>query len=135
MIFSVGRLAVKVAGRDAGRKCVVVEQVDDQFVIVDGNVRRKRVNVKHLEPLAESIDIKNKASHADVKKAFEKLGVATWERKSKKATERPKKVKAKKERVVEEKAPKVEKKPEQAEPKAEEPTKDADTPKPSEKKE
>ncbi len=47
-IFSVGRMCVKIAGRDAGRKCVVVEQLDDVFVLVDGNVRRKKVNVKQL---------------------------------------------------------------------------------------
>jgi len=111
-IYENGRLCLKLAGRDAGRKCVIVETVDDKFVIVDGNVRRKKVNIKHLEPLAETVDIKDKASHDDVKAAFEKLGLAVWDKKSKKLTERPKKVRKKKEKPVEEKPAKkkVEKK-------------------------
>ena len=118
-LFDVGRVAVKIAGRDAGRKCVVVEKVDDTFVVVDGNVRRKKVNVRHLEPLAETVDVKSGASHADVKKEFDKLGIPTWEKKSKKATERPRRVRkvkvaekpeAKPKKAKKEESPKVEEK-------------------------
>lgn len=56
-IFDTGRLCMKIAGRDAGRTCVVVEPIDNTFVLVDGDVRRKKVNVKHLEPLPEMISI------------------------------------------------------------------------------
>ncbi len=92
-IFSVGRMCVKIAGRDAGRKCVVVEQLDDVFVLVDGNVRRKKVNVKHLEPLAQALELNEKASHEDVKKAFEKSGWPVWESKAKETAPRPRKQK------------------------------------------
>ena len=109
-IYEIGRVCVKIAGRDAGRKCVVVEAVDDKFVTVDGNVRRKKVNIKHLEPLADVLEIKDKASHEDVKKAFEKMGLEVWDKKSKKPAERPRKVRKKKEKLVEEK-PKKEKAP------------------------
>ncbi|PIN76275.1 50S ribosomal protein L14e [Candidatus Woesearchaeota archaeon CG10_big_fil_rev_8_21_14_0_10_36_11] len=94
-LFSIGRICVKLAGRDAGRKCVVVDTIDDRFVVVDGNVRRKRVNTRHLEPLAETIEIKSKASHSDVKTAFEKLGEVVWEKKSKTPAARPRQVKKK----------------------------------------
>jgi large subunit ribosomal protein L14e len=114
-LFNVGRLCVKLAGRDAGRKCVVVEQVDKTFVVVDGNVRRKKVNMRHLEPLTEMVEIKDKASHADVSSAFNKLGLDVWERKSKQVAERPKKQKVKKVKAVKI-APKKESKKE--EPKA-----------------
>ena len=50
-IFEVGRLCVKLAGRDSGKKCVVVEKVDQQYVLVDGATRRKKVNIRHFEPL------------------------------------------------------------------------------------
>ena len=103
-LFNVGRLCVKIAGRDAGRKCVVVEQVDKTFVIVDGNVRRKKVNMKHLEPLAEMVDLKDKISHADVSSAFKKLGLDVWEKKSKQVAERPKKQKVKKVKSVKKEA-------------------------------
>ncbi|MEK6809589.1 MAG: 50S ribosomal protein L14e [Nanoarchaeota archaeon] len=95
-IFEVGRLCVKIAGRDAGRTCVVVEAMGDGYVVVDGDVRRKKVNVRHLEPLDKTVSLKSKASSADVKKAFEKEGLPVWETKAKKAAARPKKMKAKK---------------------------------------
>ena len=96
-IFTVGRLCVKIAGRDAGRRCVVVEQFDNNFVLVDGNVRRKKVNIKHLEPLSDMIEIRAKAGHVDVTKAFEKLGLAFWDRKSKTPAAKPNKVRKVKE--------------------------------------
>ena len=101
-IYEIGRLCMKLAGRDAGRKCVIVENVNDKFVVIDGNVRRKKVNIKHLEPFADIIEIKDKASHEDVKAAFTKLGLAVWDKKSKKSTERPKQIRKKKEKVAEE---------------------------------
>ena len=115
-LYEIGRMCIKIAGRDAGRKCVVVEVVDDRFVVIDGDVRRKKVNVKHLEPLAETVELKDKASHEEVKTVFEKLSLIVWEKKSKKATERPKKqkkqkVKAEKPKAKKEAKPKVEEKP------------------------
>ncbi len=114
-IFEVGRLCVKIAGRDAGRTCVVVEAVGNGYVIVDGDVRRKKVNIKHLEPLDKTVSIKSKASSADVKKAFEKEGLSVWETKPKKFAERPKRMKAKKEAPVVEKKQKKTKKIKKAE--------------------
>jgi large subunit ribosomal protein L14e len=92
-LFNVGRICMKIAGRDSGRKCVIVEVNDDHFVVVDGDVRRRKVNIKHLEPLAETVEIKDKASHDDVKKVFEKLELKVWDRKSKKPAERVKRLK------------------------------------------
>ena len=96
-IFDVGRMCVKIAGRDAGRKCVVVEKVDTQFVVVDGDVRRKKVNTKHLEPLETTVDLKGKTSHADVKASFSKLGLPVWETNAKKVAPRPLHLKKKRE--------------------------------------
>lgn len=147
-LYEVGRMCLKIAGRDAGRKCVVVES-GDIFVVVDGDVRRKKVNIKHLEPLPEVIEIKAKASHEDVANAFKKLGLTVWEKKSKKVAERPKRVKKKREKptrskasggskkaelfsepIVEKKAAKkVEKKVEKTEDKSVEPLVEKETPK------
>jgi large subunit ribosomal protein L14e len=109
-IYSVGRICLKLAGRDAGRKCVIVNVVDDKFVTIDGNVRRKNVNTKHLEPLKEVIQIKDNASHAEVKIVFEKLGLTVWDKKSKTPTERPKQVRKTKEKPVVEKSKRITKK-------------------------
>ena len=99
-VYTVGRLCMKLAGRDAGKACVIVEKVDERFVVVDGATRRRKVNVAHLEPLDEKLDIKAKASHDDVKAAFKKLGVEVVDTKPKKAAARPKRVRKKKEKPV-----------------------------------
>ena len=88
-LFDVGRVVLKIAGRDAGRKAVVVEVLDSQYVLIDGNTRRKKVNVKHLEPTAQMLDIDSGASHDVVKKEFEKIGLSVWETKAKSASSRP----------------------------------------------
>jgi large subunit ribosomal protein L14e len=108
-LFSVGRLCLKIAGRDSMRKCVVAQEVDNSYVVIDGDVRRKKVNVKHLEPLAEVLEI-GKGSHEDVKKAFEKVGLNVWERKSKKPANKPIKQRKAKQKPVKE--PKAENKTE-----------------------
>ena len=57
MIFEVGRVCIKVAGRDAGNKCVVIEVIDNNYVMIDGMTRRRKCNIVHLEPLKEIIKI------------------------------------------------------------------------------
>lgn len=103
MIFPVGRLCVKLTGRDAGRKGVVVEVIDQNYVVIDGATRRKKVNVKHLEPLSSIIELKDKASHGEVTKALEKLGLTVLDTKKKTVAAKPKKLRVKKEKPVKEK--------------------------------
>lgn len=79
-IFDVGRVCVKIAGREAGRKCVIVEIIDDNFVLVTGpktltGVKRRRVNIKHLEPLPYKIDVPKGAGDEAVLQAIEKAGL------------------------------------------------------------
>jgi large subunit ribosomal protein L14e len=74
-MLTVGRLCVKTAGRDAMEHCVIVEEIDEKYVLVDGNTRRKKVNKSHIEPLNKTIDIKKGATTKDVHTAFEKLGL------------------------------------------------------------
>lgn len=64
-------------GRETGRKCVVVDVVDKNFVLVTGpksvtGVRRRRTNVDHLEPTAESVEVKKGAPDDEVEKALTK---------------------------------------------------------------
>ena len=107
-IFDVGRICMKIAGRDAGRTCVVVEPIDTVFVLVDGDVRRKKVNIKHLEPLPEMIAINKGASHQQVSQEFKKLGLPVWETKPKQRMARVKAEAVKKEKkVVKKKSPKA----------------------------
>jgi len=121
-MIEIGRLCMKTAGRDAGCKCVVVDILDDNYVLIDGETRRRKCNVLHLEPLKEVIDIKKGVSHENVKAEFKKLKLEVRETKPKEKKERPKKVRRKKEKI-EEKESKGKKKPKEekkAEPKKEE---------------
>jgi large subunit ribosomal protein L14e len=88
-MFEIGRLCIKLAGRDATKKCVVVDIIDDRFVLIDGETRRRKCNVLHLEPLMEKLAIKKGASESDVKSAFKKIGIEIAETKPKQAGERP----------------------------------------------
>ena len=75
-MFEVGRVCVKIAGREAGKKAVVVEQIDKNFVLVDSPwVKRRRCNVKHLEPLDVVLKIKKGASSEEVEKALKEAGI------------------------------------------------------------
>ena len=94
MLFTVGRVCVKLAGRDAGKYCVIVESINDNYVIIDGQTRRRKCNVLHLDPTKNLVDIKEKASFEDVKSALESVKIIVSDKgTAKKATERPKKVK------------------------------------------
>ena len=97
-MIEVGRLCVKTAGRDAGLKCVVVEVLDKNFVTIDGQTRRRKCNILHLEPLDQKIKIKPKATHDEVVAEFGDLGIEIKEKKKKTPSERPKKVRKKKEK-------------------------------------
>ena len=88
-LFTPGRMVLKIAGRDAGRIGVVVEELDNTFVLVDGNVRRKKVNAKHLEPMAQLLELSAGASHEEVASLFKKEGLPMWETKAKTVGERP----------------------------------------------
>ena len=74
-MLEVGRLCVKMAGRDAMEYCVVVETIDKNYVLVDGNTRRKKVNISHLEPVNKVLDIKSGADSKAVLAALDKAGI------------------------------------------------------------
>ncbi len=87
-MFEVGRVCVKIAGRDAGKRCIIVDVQDSNFVLIDGETRRRKCNVKHLEPLNNVVKIRKSASHENVAEEFNKLGFGIWKTKPKKAAQR-----------------------------------------------
>jgi len=75
--MEVGRVCVKLTGRETGKKCIVVDVVDKNFVLVTGpksvtGVRRRRTNVDHLEPTTELVELKKGADDDEVEKALTK---------------------------------------------------------------
>ncbi len=81
--IEIGRICLKVAGREAGRKCVIVDIIDENFVLITGpksltGVKRRRVNIKHIEPLDKTIKIKRGASDEEVLKAIAEEGLTEF---------------------------------------------------------
>ena len=66
-------LPIELKGREAGSRCVIVDVVDRNYVIVTGppevtGVRRRRVNMSHLQPLDEVVEISRNASDENIAK-------------------------------------------------------------------
>jgi len=77
--MEVGRICVKQAGRENGKKCVVIDVMDKSFVLVTGpkkvtGVKRRRVNINHVMPLQEKIEVKRGASDDEVAQVLEAAG-------------------------------------------------------------
>ena len=77
--IEVGRVCVKVAGRESGRKCVIVDVMDKSFVLVTGprkvtGVKRRRVNINHVAPTEDTIQVKRGASDEEVTQMIEAAG-------------------------------------------------------------
>ncbi len=69
-------VCVKLAGRDAGRKCVILKEITPGRVLIDGETRRRECNVNHLYPLQQILSVAENASHDEVVSAFKSLGIA-----------------------------------------------------------
>jgi large subunit ribosomal protein L14e len=77
--IEVGRVCVKLTGREAGRKCVIIDVIDKSFVLVTGpknvtGIKRRRSNVNHVEPLQDKISVKRGASDEEVAEALKTAG-------------------------------------------------------------
>ncbi len=65
--LEVGSVCVKTTGREAGNRAVVIEEVDDNFVIVQGpRVRKRKCNVLHLVPVGKKISVTRSMSQKDI---------------------------------------------------------------------
>ena len=94
-MFEIGRLCMKIAGRDAGKICVVIDTIDDKIVMIDGQTRRRKCNINHLELLDKTIKISKNASNKDIVKTLKELNIECLEKTENKKikTTRPKKQK------------------------------------------
>ena len=77
--IEVGRICAKISGREAGKRCVLVDVVDKNFVLVTGplkvsGVKRRRVNVGHIEPTEAKVSIKRGATDEEVTEALKAAG-------------------------------------------------------------
>jgi large subunit ribosomal protein L14e len=77
--IEIGRICVKLVGREAGRKCVVVDLADKSFVLITGpksvtGVKRRRVNISHIEPLQDRLEVKRGVSDEEGAEALKASG-------------------------------------------------------------
>ena len=77
--IEVGRLCVKQLGRENGKKCVIIDVMDKSFVLVTGpkkltGVKRRRVNINHVAPLEDKINVTRGASDEVVTSILEAAG-------------------------------------------------------------
>jgi len=77
--IEVGRICVKLTGREAGRKCVIIDVIDKSFVSITGpksvtGVKRRRANINHVEPLQDKISLSRGASDEEVTEALKTSG-------------------------------------------------------------
>lgn len=75
--IEVGRICIKLLGREAGKKCVIIDVVDKNFVLITGpkavtGVRRRRTNLDHLRSTPEIVELKKGATDDEVEKALTK---------------------------------------------------------------
>lgn len=96
-MFKIGTICVKIAGRDAGLTCVVIDTLESPYVLIDGQTRRRKCNVSHLEPVGKVIKITPNADSSTVTQALETEGIKSIKKgESRKATDRPKRMKIRK---------------------------------------
>ena len=77
--IEVGRICLKLAGRESGKKCIIIEVIDKGFVLITGpkkitGVKRRRACINHIAPLKDKIGINRGSSDDEVTKALETAG-------------------------------------------------------------
>ena len=87
----IGRVCIKLTGREAGKKCIIVDKLESPFVLIDGNVKRRKCNISHLELTDKILKIKKKDSTETVQKAMKEAKIKVTEKKGKEAKTKPKK--------------------------------------------
>ena len=110
-----GRVVVKIAGREAGKYAVIVENKEDGFVLITGpksitGVKRRKCNIEHIEPTENVLEmdsdddakieenwkdsglIQKLGIEVPVKREFKKKEVSDKPKKAEKKEEKPKKV-------------------------------------------
>lgn len=78
--IEVGRVCVKLNGKDVGKKCVIIDVIDKTYVLYTGpksvtGIKKRRVNMNHLEALDIKLEIKRGASDEEVANALKAAGI------------------------------------------------------------
>ena len=71
-MFKTGLICKKNSGKEKEKICIVLDKQKD-YVVIDGECRKRKCNIKHLEPLAFA-EISKDASHEEVMEILEAAG-------------------------------------------------------------
>ena len=79
-MIETGRICLKIAGREAGKYAVIVERLDDNFVVVTGpntvtGVKRRKCNLDHLELTDNKFDVREKVDNTVLEEEWKKSGL------------------------------------------------------------
>ena len=70
--MKIGQVCIKLAGRDAKKYCAIIDIIDETYVLIEGETRRKKCNIKHLEPINVKIKADKNTSKEEILKLLEK---------------------------------------------------------------
>ena len=75
-----GRVCLKIAGREAGHYCVILEKINNNFVLITGpkaitGVKRRKCNIIHIEPTEYKLEIDSKSDDSFIEDAWKKSGL------------------------------------------------------------
>lgn len=79
-MIETGTICLKIAGREAGKYAVIVQKMDDNFVMISGpkaitGVKRRKCNIDHLEPTEHRLDIEETVNDSDLETKWKKSGL------------------------------------------------------------
>ncbi|RDE15984.1 MAG: 50S ribosomal protein L14e [Candidatus Thorarchaeota archaeon] len=85
--LEIGSICIKTFGREKGKRCIIVDLIDKNFVLVTGpptatGVKRRRANIRHLEQTTDKINIKKGSTDEEVAQFLEKSKIQTSKPKS-----------------------------------------------------
>jgi large subunit ribosomal protein L14e len=75
-----GRIVLKIAGRETGKYAVIVENINDNFVLITGpksitGVKRRKCNIDHIEPTEHKFDLDSKVDDAFIENLWKNSGL------------------------------------------------------------
>lgn len=79
-LFEIGTVCVITQGRRAGKKVVVSNIIDENYLLVTGpksinGIKRRRMNIKHLMPIDLQIDIEREADDDTIEEEIKNMEV------------------------------------------------------------
>lgn len=90
-MIEIGRICMKIAGRDAGKKCVILDKPEKYLVLIAGETRKRKCNILHLEPMDKVVSVSKDMGDGELAKVLKEAGIELRQTKPKEQKERPRK--------------------------------------------